>query len=54
MARLILTGDVNLMNVTDAATPFRRVAAEFRAADMVFCQSGMLPLRAAQSPFVPQ
>jgi poly-gamma-glutamate capsule biosynthesis protein CapA/YwtB (metallophosphatase superfamily) len=36
MARLILTGDVNLMNVTDPATPFRRVAAEFRAADMVF------------------
>ncbi|HEX3995402.1 MAG TPA: CapA family protein [Acetobacteraceae bacterium] len=36
MARLILTGDVNLMNVTDPAVPFRRVAAEFRAADMVF------------------
>src|SRR5580704_13714838 len=36
MARLILTGDVNLMNVTDAATPFRRVATEFRASDMVF------------------
>ena len=36
MARLILTGDVNLMNVTDPATPFRRVAAEFRAASMVF------------------
>jgi poly-gamma-glutamate capsule biosynthesis protein CapA/YwtB (metallophosphatase superfamily) len=36
MARLILTGDVNLMNVTDPATPFRRVAGEFRAADMVF------------------
>ncbi len=36
MARLILTGDVNLMNVTDPTTPFRRVAAEFRSADMVF------------------
>ena len=36
MARLILTGDVNLMNVDDPATPFRRVAPEFRAADMVF------------------
>jgi len=36
MSRLILTGDVNLMNVTDPATPFRRVAPEFRAADMVF------------------
>lgn len=37
MARLILTGDVNLMNVADPATPFRRVSAEFNAADMVFC-----------------
>ena len=36
MAKLILTGDVNLMNVTDPATPFRRVREEFRAADMVF------------------
>jgi poly-gamma-glutamate capsule biosynthesis protein CapA/YwtB (metallophosphatase superfamily) len=37
MARkLILTGDVNLMNVTDAAVPFRRVAAELHAADAVF------------------
>jgi poly-gamma-glutamate capsule biosynthesis protein CapA/YwtB (metallophosphatase superfamily) len=36
MARLILTGDVNLMNVPDPATPFRRVSAEFLAADMVF------------------
>jgi poly-gamma-glutamate capsule biosynthesis protein CapA/YwtB (metallophosphatase superfamily) len=36
MARLILTGDVNLMNVTDPATPFRRVATEFRAAHVVF------------------
>jgi hypothetical protein len=36
MAKLILTGDVNLMNVTDPATPFAKVAEEFRAADMVF------------------
>jgi Bacterial capsule synthesis protein PGA_cap len=36
MARLILTGDVNLMNVADPATPFRRVAAELRSADAVF------------------
>jgi poly-gamma-glutamate capsule biosynthesis protein CapA/YwtB (metallophosphatase superfamily) len=36
MARLVLTGDVNLMNVTDSAAPFRLVATEFRAADMVF------------------
>ena len=26
MARLLLLGDVNLMNVTDHAVPFRRVA----------------------------
>jgi poly-gamma-glutamate capsule biosynthesis protein CapA/YwtB (metallophosphatase superfamily) len=34
--RLILTGDVNLMNVTDATIPFRHVAAELHAADAVF------------------
>src|ERR1700737_4567139 len=34
--KLILTGDVNLMNVTDAAAPFRYVAAELNAADVVF------------------
>ena len=34
--RLILTGDVNLMNVTDAAVPFRLIAPELRAADVVF------------------
>jgi poly-gamma-glutamate capsule biosynthesis protein CapA/YwtB (metallophosphatase superfamily) len=33
--RLILAGDVNLMNVADAAVPFRRIAAEFQAADAV-------------------
>jgi poly-gamma-glutamate capsule biosynthesis protein CapA/YwtB (metallophosphatase superfamily) len=33
---LILTGDVNLMNVTDATTPFRRIAAALREADVVF------------------
>ena len=36
MAKLLLTGDVNLMNVTDPAVPFARVRDEFRAADMVF------------------
>ena len=36
MARLLLTGDVNLMNVTDAAIPFRWIAAELHAADVVF------------------
>ncbi len=36
MAKLILTGDVNLMNVTDPATPFTRVREEFRGADLVF------------------
>jgi poly-gamma-glutamate synthesis protein (capsule biosynthesis protein) len=36
MGRLILTGDVNLMNVADPAIPFRRLTEEFRQADMVF------------------
>src|SRR6266566_4002679 len=35
--RMILTGDVNLMNVTDPAVPFALVKDEFRAADIVFC-----------------
>jgi poly-gamma-glutamate capsule biosynthesis protein CapA/YwtB (metallophosphatase superfamily) len=34
--RLILTGDVNLMNVTDPTVPFRLVAAELHSADIVF------------------
>jgi poly-gamma-glutamate capsule biosynthesis protein CapA/YwtB (metallophosphatase superfamily) len=34
--KLILTGDVNLMNVTDPAVPFRRIADELHAADVVF------------------
>jgi poly-gamma-glutamate capsule biosynthesis protein CapA/YwtB (metallophosphatase superfamily) len=33
---MILTGDVNLMNVDDASVPFARVRDEFRAADIVF------------------
>jgi poly-gamma-glutamate capsule biosynthesis protein CapA/YwtB (metallophosphatase superfamily) len=33
---LVSTGDVNLMNVTDARVPFRRVKDTFRAADLVF------------------
>lgn len=36
MATLILTGDVNLMNVADARVPFARVREGFRAADLVF------------------
>jgi poly-gamma-glutamate capsule biosynthesis protein CapA/YwtB (metallophosphatase superfamily) len=35
-AKLILTGDVNLMNVTDATVPFARVADELHKADVVF------------------
>jgi poly-gamma-glutamate capsule biosynthesis protein CapA/YwtB (metallophosphatase superfamily) len=35
-ANLIMTGDVNLMNVDDPTVPFARVTAEFRAADVVF------------------
>ena len=34
--KIILTGDVNLMNVTDPSVPFLRVAAEFRSAGFVF------------------
>ncbi|MGE0226677.1 MAG: CapA family protein [Acetobacteraceae bacterium] len=36
MAKLILTGDVNLMNVTEPDVPFARVRQAFRAADLVF------------------
>ena len=36
MATLIVTGDVNLMNVDDPAVPFARVRDAFHAADMVF------------------
>jgi poly-gamma-glutamate synthesis protein (capsule biosynthesis protein) len=36
VARLVLTGDINLMNVTDHTVPFRRVAPELRSADLVF------------------
>jgi poly-gamma-glutamate capsule biosynthesis protein CapA/YwtB (metallophosphatase superfamily) len=36
MTMLILTGDVNLMNVTDAAVPFARVGEELRRADVIF------------------
>src|SRR6202023_4382286 len=35
-SKLILTGDVNLMNVADATVPFRHVAAALREADVVF------------------
>jgi poly-gamma-glutamate capsule biosynthesis protein CapA/YwtB (metallophosphatase superfamily) len=34
--KLILTGDVNLMNVADPKVPFAHFAEELRAADMVF------------------
>ena len=36
MVKIILTGDVNLMNVADAHVPFRRVKETFLAADLVF------------------
>jgi len=35
--KMILTGDVNLMNVSDPAVPFALVKDEFHAADVVFC-----------------
>ena len=34
--KLILPGDVNLMNVTDATVPFRHVVAALHEADVVF------------------
>src|SRR5258708_39662291 len=34
--KMILTGDVNLMNVSDPKTPFARVIDELRNADVVF------------------
>ena len=36
MATLILTGDINLMKVADAAIPFGRVEAELKKADAIF------------------
>lgn len=36
MPTLILTGDVNLMNVADPKTPFARIRDLFRSADLVF------------------
>src|SRR5258706_7522769 len=34
--KIMLTGDINLMNVADPAVPFRRVASEFRSSEVVF------------------
>ena len=34
--KLLLTGDVNLMNVVEAAEPFRKIVGELHAADVVF------------------
>jgi hypothetical protein len=34
--KMILTGDVNLMNVTDPSVPFALVRDEFRATPIVF------------------
>lgn len=36
MPSMILTGDVNLMNVDDPAVPFRRIGDELHRADLVF------------------
>ena len=36
MTRVILTGDVNLMNVDDPTVPFRRMRETFESADVVF------------------
>lgn len=37
MSEIILTGDVNLMNVDDPEVPFRKVRDYFAQADIVFC-----------------
>jgi len=37
MTTLLLTGDVNLMKVTDAAVPFALLGDELRQADLIFC-----------------
>ena len=36
MARIVLVGDVNLMNVEDAGVPFARLGGEMHSADLVF------------------
>ena len=36
MATMLLTGDVNLMNVDDAKIPFARVTGELGKADVIF------------------
>ena len=50
---LILTGDVNLMNVTDSAVPFRQITSQLRAADVVFsnleCCLHLPPVRSTDS-----
>src|SRR5271165_6747595 len=51
MHKLILTGDVNLMGVTEPAVPFCRIAGELRAADVVFSNlECCLHLPSAQQP----
>ena len=34
--KLLLTGDVNLMNIADPTEPFRRIVGDLHAADVVF------------------
>ncbi|AJZ56516.1 bacterial capsule synthesis PGA_cap family protein [Paraburkholderia fungorum] len=34
--KILLTGDINLMNVADPSVPFRQVTADLKAADFVF------------------
>ena len=36
MNRLILTGDINLMGVTDPSVPFARIGEIFAQADLIF------------------
>ena len=50
-AKMILTGDVNLMNVTDPTVPFARVADELRKADVVFSNLECCLVETPRRPF---
>jgi poly-gamma-glutamate capsule biosynthesis protein CapA/YwtB (metallophosphatase superfamily) len=50
--RLLLAGDVNLMNVTQSSTPFSLVQGELAAADLAFANLECCLYRPAQAPAV--
>ena len=53
-AKMILTGDVNLINVSDPLVPFSLVRDEFRAADIVFANLECCLVPAVAEPFARQ